>query len=139
MRSMLTSLAVTACLVGVAGGLSGCGFSSTTTISTSSSSKSATPESKPGKDVAKETAADDAKKIAAAFKDLSEEDRKEATAQKFCAVAGESLLGSMGPPVKVMIEGQPVFLCCDHCAETAQKDPKATLAKVAELKKQSAG
>jgi len=77
--------------------------------------------------------------IAANMAKLSEEDRKAAEAQKFCAVEnGNRLGGSMGVPYKVMIEGQPVFLCCDGCEETALKDPKATLAKVAELKKANA-
>jgi hypothetical protein len=74
-------------------------------------------------------------KIAAAMHELSDDDRREAEAQKYCAVANTNLLGSMGKPYKVMIEGQPVFLCCDGCEEQALKDPKATLAKVAELKR----
>jgi Cu/Ag efflux protein CusF len=40
----------------------------------------------------------------------------------------------MGPPVKVQIDGQPVFLCCAGCEEKALANPKQTLAKVAELK-----
>lgn len=77
--------------------------------------------------------------IAANMAKLSEEDRKAAEAQKFCAVeTGNRLGGPMGVPYKVMIEGQPVFLCCDGCEETALKDPKTTLAKVAELKKANA-
>ena len=30
--------------------------------------------------------------------------------QKFCPILTSNLLGSMGPPVKVMVDGQPVFL-----------------------------
>ncbi len=47
--------------------------------------------------------------------------------QQFCAVLPENALGSMGMPVKLMIEGKPVFLCCDGCLEAALKDAKATL------------
>lgn len=79
------------------------------------------------------TAAEDSK-IAAAIAKLPEEERGLATAQKFCAIENNSRLGSMGMPYKVMVEGQPVFLCCAGCEEEALKDPQATLAKVERLK-----
>ncbi len=66
---------------------------------------------------------------------LSDEDRREAEAQKFCVIEQNNRLGEMGAPVKILVEGQPVFLCCGDCKEEAFKDPKATLAKVAELKR----
>jgi len=70
---------------------------------------------------------------------LSDEDRKAAEAQKFCAVENDSRLGgSMGVPYKLEIDGQLVFLCCEGCKEEALKDPKATLAKVAKLKQENA-
>jgi hypothetical protein len=72
--------------------------------------------------------------ITAALAELSEEDRIAAEAQQFCAVAQESRLGSMGTPFKLMIDGQPVFLCCEGCKDGALKDPQATLAAVAQLK-----
>jgi hypothetical protein len=72
--------------------------------------------------------------ITAALAELSEEDRIAAEAQKFCVVAQESRLGSMGTPFKLMIDGQPVFLCCEGCKDGALKDPQATLAAVAQLK-----
>jgi hypothetical protein len=59
---------------------------------------------------------------------LSNEDRKLAEAQGFCVVRTDTALGSMGVPCKLTIEGRPVFLCCEHCQDTALKDPKATLA-----------
>ncbi len=77
-------------------------------------------------------------KITAALAKLSDADRKIAEQQRFCAVLGESRLGSMGAPVKVMIEGQPVFVCCEGCREDALSDPKATLSKVENLKKAAA-
>ena len=92
-------------------------------------------ESKPAQ---KPVDAKDAK-IAAAIAKLSEADRKLAEQQRFCAVLGESSrLGSMGVPVKVMIDGQPAFVCCAGCREDALKDPKATLSKVESLKKTNA-
>lgn len=56
-------------------------------------------------------------------------------AQKYCAVANTSFLGSMGTPVKLTMNGKPVYLCCNGCTKKAQANPTATLAKVEELKK----
>ena len=69
---------------------------------------------------------------------LDPEDRKLAEAQKWCAAHTESRLGSMDKPYKIMIEGQPVFLCCGGCKKQAEKDPQKTLATVAELRKKTA-
>lgn len=64
---------------------------------------------------------------------LSPEDRKLATGQKLCAVQNENLLGEMDVPAKIMVNGQPVFLCCRGCEKKAQANPEQTLAKVKEL------
>jgi hypothetical protein len=40
----------------------------------------------------------------------------------------------MGAPFKVMVEGQPVFLCCEGCKEKALANPKETLSKASQLK-----
>jgi hypothetical protein len=76
--------------------------------------------------------------IEAALAKLSLGDRQAAEAQRFCPVIEDSRLGSMGPPVKVIVEGQPVFLCCAGCKAKALADPKATLTRVARLKRTSA-
>jgi hypothetical protein len=65
---------------------------------------------------------------------LSAEDRKLAETQRWCAIDDENRLGCMGPPVKVMLKGQPVFLCCGGCRKQALAEPDATLTKVKELK-----
>jgi hypothetical protein len=75
------------------------------------------------------------KRVNAAMAKLNAEDRKAAEAQRFCAVMEKNRLGTMGVPVKTVIEGQPAFLCCKACTNRALADPKATLAKVAKLKK----
>lgn len=62
---------------------------------------------------------------------LGPEDQELARSQKFCPVA-DSHLGSMGVPVRIELEGEVVFLCCDGCVETAKSDPAATVAKVKE-------
>ena len=72
--------------------------------------------------------------IAIAMGKLSTEDRKEAAAQKYCAVMGSSLLGSMGTPLKLDIKGEPVFICCAGCKSKALKNPDETLAAVAKMK-----
>jgi hypothetical protein len=58
-----------------------------------------------------------------------EADRAAAKAQKVCPITGEPL-GSMGLPIKKVVDGTPVFLCCAGCEADFDKDPKAALAKV---------
>lgn len=53
--------------------------------------------------------------------------------QKSCPISGKAL-GSMGAPVRIMMEGQPLFLCCKGCVDEAREDPKKTLKRVEELK-----
>jgi hypothetical protein len=67
--------------------------------------------------------------IAAAFAELSAEDRAVAEKQKICPVSGE-LLGKMGPPIKVDVQGQPVFICCEACQEDLLAKPDEYLAKL---------
>jgi multidrug efflux pump subunit AcrA (membrane-fusion protein) len=62
-------------------------------------------------------------KVVAALAKLPPEDRALAAAQKFCPVLPENRLGSMGVPVKVVLDGQPVFLCCPGCVDEAKSDP----------------
>ena len=76
--------------------------------------------------------------IQASLAKLSAEDRKLADAQRFCAIMTKNRLGVMGTPLKVMIKGQPVFLCCKGCQGKALANPDATLATVAELVKANA-
>jgi hypothetical protein len=65
---------------------------------------------------------------------LSADDQELVTAQDFCAVQSKNRLGVMGVPFKVMVSGQPVFLCCDGCQEKALANPEKTLAKLKELR-----
>lgn len=62
-------------------------------------------------------------------------ERAAAEAQKYCAINNTGLLGSMGAPIKLEIDGKPVYLCCGGCTKKAQANPAATLAKVEEFKK----
>lgn len=68
-------------------------------------------------------------KVVAALAELSAEDRLLAEKQKICPVTGE-LLGSMGAPLKVDVNGMPVFICCEGCKEELLKKPDEYLAKL---------
>ena len=57
-----------------------------------------------------------------------------AEAQGYCPIQQNNRLGAMGTPVKVVIKGEPVFLCCAACKQKALADPDGTLATVAKLK-----
>lgn len=76
-------------------------------------------------------------RITATLAQLSETDRPLAEAQGFCAVQTHERLGSMGVPLKLDVQGQPVFVCCKGCEKKALSDPEATLARVEQLKTQS--
>ena len=65
---------------------------------------------------------------------LSPDDRALVEAQEWCVVSTEERLGAMGPPLKLDIKGQPVFVCCKGCKRKAEADPDKTLAKVEGLK-----
>lgn len=65
----------------------------------------------------------------AAINKLPEADRKAALAQKVCLVGGDHL-GAMGAPVKKVVKGKTVFLCCDSCSEDLEKNPDKYLAKL---------
>src|SRR5262249_14307762 len=78
------------------------------------------------------------RKARAELAKLSAPDRQLAEQQRFCSVT-TNRLGTMGPPVKIQVNGRPVFLCCKMCETRAQADPAATLRKVEELIKANGG
>jgi hypothetical protein len=65
---------------------------------------------------------------------LSSEDQRLVAEQEFCAVMDDHRLGSMGTPVKVLLNDKPVFVCCKQCEKKALANPDKTLAKADELK-----
>lgn len=79
---------------------------------------------------------EDEAEIRASLAKLPPADKKAAEEQRLCPVQGEPL-GSMGMPVKVMLNGTPVFLCCKACTAEAQKNPDKTLKAVADAKAKS--
>jgi uncharacterized protein (TIGR03000 family) len=76
--------------------------------------------------------------LADALAELPPEDKQLTERQRFCPIQPANPLGAMGTPVKVMLKGQAVFLCCKDCVEKAQEDPDKTVAKVKELKAKNA-
>jgi len=57
------------------------------------------------------------------------EDEKLIARQKLCPVTDEPL-GSMGAPVKLILDGRAVFICCKGCEKAVRSDPKKYLAKI---------
>jgi hypothetical protein len=72
-------------------------------------------------------------KIRAQMEKLTPEDRKLAESQVYCAIDQDSPLGSMGPIYKVMVKGQPVFLCCKGCEAEARAHPDETMLQFQQL------
>ncbi len=60
---------------------------------------------------------------------LSSVEQEFAQQQKTCPVT-DLPLGSMGPPIKVMVEGHQVFICCEGCRDKLLAEPAKYLAKV---------
>jgi hypothetical protein len=50
--------------------------------------------------------------------------------QKVCPVTDEPLGGAMGRPVKLMVDGRVVFICCKACERELRSEPKKYLGKV---------
>ena len=78
-------------------------------------------------------APDEEAEIRAALGKLPDGDRAQAEAQRFCPVTDERL-GSMGVPLKIALDGQPVFICCQACGARLTAQPALMLAKVAGFK-----
>ena len=65
----------------------------------------------------------------AALAELSDEDRRLAESQRICPVT-KMALGSMGPPPKVDVNGQTIFICCEGCEGRLWEDPQTYLANL---------
>ncbi len=79
--------------------------------------------------------ADDAAAIMKALSTLSATDRSLAKEQRLCPVA-DYPLGVMGPPLKVDVNGTPVFICCEGCREALLANPDKYLAKLAKPRRE---
>jgi multidrug efflux pump subunit AcrA (membrane-fusion protein) len=83
------------------------------------------------------TTRDEDDKIEAALAKLAPDDRRLAEGQGSCPIEQGNRLGSMGTPVKILVQGRPVFLCCSGCVAKATASPQKTLAALASLKVKS--
>jgi Putative zinc-finger len=71
---------------------------------------------------------------------LDPEDRRLAQRQRTCAAVGCSApLGAGGTPVKIVLQGTPVFACCKECGQWARNHPTEAVAKVHTLELQHEG
>jgi Cu(I)/Ag(I) efflux system membrane fusion protein len=120
-----------AAVVGLSLGLSGC--------SSQSASEQAAPASSPstvhdhgehGDHGANgHTGQSDMDKMMAELANLSPTDRASAEKQHLCPVSGE-MLGLMGPPLKIDVNGQQVWICCEDCKADLLAHPDEYLAKL---------
>lgn len=60
---------------------------------------------------------------------LSESDRASAMKQHVCPVSGE-MLGTMGEPVKLTVNDQEVWICCNGCKKDLLDNPDKYLSKL---------
>jgi YHS domain-containing protein len=72
----------------------------------------------------------------ASVAELSEADAALAKQQRVCPVSGD-VLGAMGKPYKVTVQGKTVFLCCSGCEEELRKNPEKYLSKLESPKNKS--
>lgn len=63
---------------------------------------------------------------------LDQSDRAGIARQRVCPVTG-AVLGSMGDPTKVLVDEQPLYLCCKACLGKVQSDPEAYLRKAGQV------
>lgn len=134
MKRMMYSFAATVVLIGV----SGC--------NTPAGSESATPDvpaanaqGEVAGEVADQDHSDNAEEhgtvmtdmemMEAALANLSPEDATSARQQHVCPVSGD-MLGVMGAPIKVDMNGQQVWICCENCREPLLQNPDEYLAKL---------
>jgi hypothetical protein len=92
------------------------------------------PSKSGGSTVRASTPDDPEAKIAAGLARLAPADRKLAEQQRTCPILAGSRLGSMGQPVKLLLSGETVFLCCRGCEPSAKANPQATAAKAKQLR-----
>lgn len=71
----------------------------------------------------------DMEKMKAELAKLSPEDAASAEKQHVCLVT-DKMLGTMGPPLKVDVDGKPIWICCKGCREKLVANEDTYLAKL---------
>jgi hypothetical protein len=69
---------------------------------------------------------------------LTAADRAAIAAQGKCPVTGEEL-GSMGPPIKLLVGDKPLYVCCKGCVNKVKQTPELYLQKVSRPAASEAG
>ena len=80
------------------------------------------------------SAIDKQARIKANLEKLDPADLKLVQEQKYCPIMPEKQLGEMGKPIKVMVNDQPVFVCCGRCEKAAKANPDEALESLKKLK-----
>jgi Cu(I)/Ag(I) efflux system membrane fusion protein len=114
---MKSSITVMLLITGLAVFASGCG----STTDEPTGAEAGAEQSPAGDSIPDEAKAELAK--------LSPEDAEAAEQQRVCPVSGE-VLGGMGVPKKVDVNGQAVWICCDACRDPLLESPDEYLAKL---------
>lgn len=111
-------------------GLAGCMASEPTPPATPApaESKPAAPAKPEGAPAAQAEPAKLTDEEIAQIKKLPAEDQTAALAQMVCPVSGGHL--GMDVPIKKVVDGKTLFLCCSGCEDDFNKDPKGVLAKL---------
>lgn len=68
-------------------------------------------------------------KMKAELAKLSPEDTASAEKQHVCLVT-EKMLGTMGPPLKVDVDGKPIWICCEGCRDELLANKETYLARL---------
>jgi len=71
----------------------------------------------------------DMEKMKAELAKLSPEDAASAEKQHVCLVTNK-MLGTMGPPLKVDVDGKPIWICCEGCRDELLANKDTYLAKL---------
>ena len=123
--SAVVALSLSLCSLG----LSGCGAPAESESATEPS-PSATADGSGDKDADHDgDDLSDMEKMKAALASLSPEDAASAEKQQFCPVSGD-MFGAMGAPIKVDVDGQQVWICCEGCRDPLLENPSEYLAKL---------
>ena len=128
MNRTVASLALLAALVLVVG-LAGCNSKDSKSSSTAPTVPINPPvaQTKPGEPT--DASPSQMEQMQAELAKLSPEDAASAEKQHVCPVSGE-MLGTMGAPLKIDVNGQQVWICCDGCKEKLLANPDEYLAKL---------
>ncbi len=79
------------------------------------------------------TPSEEERKVRERLAKLSPEDLKLVLQQRLCPLTDEPL-ASMAVPMRVMVKGEPVFICCKGCKDLVLEKPDEMLKKVKEFK-----